>query len=166
MENVLVLNANFEPINVCNLQRALCLMVLEKATLVVNGRGEIRTVNTTYPHPSIIRLQKMIRKPRPRIKLTRKEVFRRDGYSCQYCGESARELTLDHVVPKHMGGDHSWTNIVTACARCNHIKGGRTLQQSGMKLLKTPSEPPSSAFYIYNHYLSAYNEWESFLSGW
>jgi len=166
MDNVLVLNANFEPINVCNLQRAICLMVMEKATLVENGRGEIHTVNRIYPRPSVIRLQKMIHRPRPQAKLTRKEVFRRDSYTCQYCGGSAQQLTLDHVLPKHLGGEHTWANIVTACPRCNHIKGGRTLQQAGMKLLKKPDEPPSTAYYIYNHYISAYQEWEPFLLGW
>lgn len=166
MENVLVLNANFEPINVCSSQRAICLIVLEKATLVANGRGEIKTVSMSYPRPSIIRLQRMIQKPRPEIKLSRKEIFRRDGYVCQYCGKSVRDLTIDHVTPKHLNGEHSWRNVVTACSHCNHVKGGRTLKQANMKLIKLPAEPPSSAYYIYNHYLSVYEDWEPFISGW
>ena len=166
MENVLVLNANFEPINVCSSQRAICLIVLEKATLVANGRGKIKTVSMSYPRPSIIRLQRMIQKPRLKIKLSRKEIFRRDEYVCQYCGKSMRDLTIDHVIPKHLNGEHSWSNVVTACSHCNHVKGGRTLKQANMKLIKLPTEPPSSAYYIYNHYLPVYQDWEPFINGW
>ena len=166
MENVLVLNANFEPLNVCNMRRAVCMMVMDKASLVKDGRGHIHTVNTSYPKPSIIRLDKMIHRPRTRVKLTRREIFRRDNYSCQYCGSSSRDLTIDHIVPKHMGGEHAWNNVVTACSYCNHKKGGRTLQQAGMHLKKKVKEPPASALYIYNRYLHENSEWEPFLSGW
>lgn len=166
MENVLVLNANFEPLNICNMRRAICLMVMDKASLVKNGRGEIRTVSESFPRPSIIRLQKMIHRPRPQVKLTRKEVFRRDGYSCQYCGSSSRDLTIDHIAPKHLGGEHIWANVVTACTYCNHKKGGRPLKQSGMRLTKKPSEPPTSAMYIYNFYINGNQDWEPFLNGW
>lgn len=166
MENVLVLNANYEPINVCNTRRAICLMIMEKATLVQNGRGEIHTIGNTYPIPSIIRLEHMVHKPRARVKLTRREIFRRDHYTCQYCGSSSRDLTVDHVKPKHLGGTHTWTNVVTACSYCNHKKGGRTLQQSGMKLLIVPQEPPASASYLYEHFIKAYEDWSPFIKGW
>lgn len=166
METVLVLNANFEPLNVCDMHRAICLMILEKASLIQDGRGEIQTINTSYPRPSIIRLQKMIHRPRQKVRLTRKEIFRRDNYTCQYCGNSSRDLTIDHVTPKHMGGDHSWSNVVTACSFCNHKKGGRTIKQARMQLLRIPLDPPSSAFYLYNHYLTDYQEWQPFLDGW
>ena len=166
MEPVLVLNANFEPLNVCNMHKAICLMVMEKASLVMNGRGEIRTIDRSFPRPSIIRLQKMVHRPRPRVKLTRKEIFRRDHFTCQYCGSSARVLTIDHIQPRHLSGPHVWGNVVTACNYCNHKKGGRTLEQSGMRLLSVPNPPPSSALYIYNHYLSENTDWEQFLQGW
>jgi len=166
MEAVLVLNANFEPINVCNMHRAIGMIVMEKAALVLNGRGEIRSVNTILPKPSIIRLQSMIHRPRPRTKLARKEVFRRDSLKCQYCGATATDLTIDHVIPRHLGGEHIWTNVVTACSLCNHRKGGRTLYQSGMHLLHPPQEPPSSAFYRFGRHLSENSEWEPFLNGW
>lgn len=166
MENVLVLNANFEPLNVCNMRRAVCLMVLDKASLVKNGRGEIHSISASFPRPSIIRLQSMVHKPRTKVKLTRREVFRRDDYTCQYCGSTSRDLTIDHVKPKHLGGKHCWTNVVTACAYCNHKKGGRTLQQSGMRLTKQPQEPPSSALYLYDHYLIINDDWLPFLTGW
>lgn len=166
MESVLVLNANYEPLNVCNIRKAVCLMVMDKAQLVMNGRGEIHTVDRSFPRPSVIRLETMVHRPRPRVKLTRKEIFRRDNYTCQYCGSTTRTLTIDHVQPRHLNGPHTWENVVTACACCNHEKGGRTLEQSGMILHKIPSEPPASALYIYHHYLSANEEWEQFLQGW
>ena len=141
-------------------------MVMDKAALIENGRGVISTVSRTFPKPSIIRLQNMVHRPRPRVKLTRREIFRRDNYTCQYCGSSARDLTIDHVIPKHRGGDHIWTNVVSSCSYCNHKKGGRTLRQSGMRLKKPIKEPPASAMYLYNHYLNDNREWEPFLIGW
>ena len=166
MESVLVLNANYEPLNVCNMRKAVCLMVMDKAQLVMNGRGEIHTVDRSFPRPSVIRLENMIHRPRPRVKLTRKEIFRRDNYTCQYCGSTTRTLTIDHVIPRHLDGPHSWENVVTACSHCNHEKGGRTLEQSGMLLHKIPVEPGASAIYLYNHYLKENREWEQFLQGW
>ncbi|MEA4909345.1 MAG: HNH endonuclease [Chloroflexi bacterium] len=165
-ESVLVLNANFEPINVCNMRRAIGLILADKAALVLDGRGLIMTANRGYPRPSIIRLQNMIHRPRPQLKLTRREVFRRDGYLCQYCGKRTLDLTIDHVIPRHMGGPHTWTNVVAACSQCNHRKGGRTLDEAHMHLLRQPIEPPSSAFYIFGKHLNENKEWEPFLSGW
>lgn len=166
LEAVLVLNANFEPINVCDMKRAIGLIMTDKASMVVNGRGYIQSVQQMFPRPSIIRLQKMVIRPRPQIKLTRREVFRRDGYTCQYCGKNTLDLTIDHVIPRHLGGEHIWTNVVAACSVCNHRKGGRTLVESGMRLLRQPKEPPSSAIYIYGRHLKENSEWESFLKGW
>ena len=148
------------------MRRAVCLMYLEKASLVMNGRGEIRTINRSYPRPSIIRLQRMIKRPRPQVKLTRKEVFRRDHHTCQYCGKKYKDLTIDHIFPRHLGGQHNWENVVTACYSCNHKKGGRSLPETGMQLQKTPKSPPNSAFYLYKHFLVENGEWEPFLSGW
>ena len=163
---VLVLNANFEPINVCGFERAIGLMVSGKAFLILNGRGMLQTPTETYPIPSIIRLGYMIIRPRPRVVLSRLEIFRRDNWRCQYCGRFFHNLTVDHVLPKHMGGEHSWSNLVTACPECNHRKGGRTLRESGLFLKRIPKEPPSSAAYMYSKFLIENNEWSSFLEGW
>jgi 5-methylcytosine-specific restriction endonuclease McrA len=165
-EPVLVLNANFAPINVCTTRRAMCLILMGKASLVMNGRGEIRTVSRIFRRPSVIRLQRMVKRPRPRVKLTKREIFRRDEYTCQYCGGRSVYLTVDHVVPKHMGGRYSWDNLVTACAACNHRKGARTLKQAGMRLLRAPKEPPGSARYIFARYVKNNLEWSPFLDGW
>lgn len=163
---VLVLNANFEPINVCGYQRALCLMLSEKATLILNGRGIIHTARATYPIPSIIRLQRMVHRPHVKVSLCRREIFRRDQFTCQYCGKKTLNLTIDHVQPKHLGGPHSWTNLVAACPTCNHRKGGRTLQESGMTLLRPPKEPSQAAEYIFAKFLDENAEWKNFLEGW
>jgi 5-methylcytosine-specific restriction endonuclease McrA len=163
---VLVLNANFEPINVCNTRRALSLVLNGKAQMILNGRGEIRTVSDIYPMPSIIRLERMIKRPRQRVKLTKREILRRDNYTCQYCGQHASTLTIDHIVPRHLGGQHVWENLVTACPACNHRKGGRTLEQAHMQLLHAPGEPPSSAVYIFARHIRENIDWVPFVEGW
>jgi 5-methylcytosine-specific restriction endonuclease McrA len=163
---VLVLNANFEPINVCNTRRAICLILAGKASLVMDGRGEIKAVTSSYPSPSIIRLEKMVIRPRPRITLTRREIFRRDNNTCQYCGKRTQDLTIDHVIPRHLGGKHVWNNVVAACPRCNHLKGGRTLEEAHMVLLRQPKEPAPTARYIFGKHLEEFQEWEPFIAGW
>jgi 5-methylcytosine-specific restriction endonuclease McrA len=165
-EPVLVLNANYEPINVCNTRRALCLILSGKADMVMNGRGTIQTVKQSLPRPSVIRLDQMVHRPRLQVKLTRREVFRRDNYTCQYCGRRTGDLTVDHVTPKHLGGEHSWTNVVAACPACNHRKGGHKLEEVHMLLIQVPREPPPSAFYIFGRHLDENAEWEQFIKGW
>jgi 5-methylcytosine-specific restriction endonuclease McrA len=166
IEPVLVLNANFEPINVCTTRRAIGMILNGKANLVLNGRGEIRTVTQIYPRPSIIRLERMIKRPRPGVRLTKREVLRRDDYTCQYCGQRAPYLTIDHVIPRRLGGKHTWNNLVAACPSCNHHKGGRTADQAQMRLLRPPAEPPASAGYIFARHLRNNEEWLPFVEGW
>jgi 5-methylcytosine-specific restriction endonuclease McrA len=163
---VLVLNANFEPLNVCTTRRAIGMMLDGKAALIANGRGTIRAVSTSFPLPSVIQLQHMVHRPRPHIKLTRHEIFRRDNYSCQYCGRKTPTLTIDHVIPRHLGGEHSWTNVVTACASCNHQKGGRRLTESTLRLLSNPREPVASSQYLFGPHLPENEAWVPFISGW
>lgn len=163
---ILVLNANFEPLNVCTTRRAMGLVIMGKANMILNGRGVIRTVSRTFPRPSIIRLQRMIKRPRPRVRLTKREILRRDNYICQYCGQSKPHLTVDHIVPRRLGGQYSWDNLVAACPTCNHRKGGRTPNQVQMNLLKPPTEPPASAKYRFTHYLKDNSEWIPFIEGW
>jgi 5-methylcytosine-specific restriction endonuclease McrA len=163
---VLVLNANFEPINVCNTRRAIGLVLSGKASMILNGRGEIRTISRSYPRPSVIRLERMVRRPRPHVKLTKREILRRDNFTCQYCGNNATYLTIDHVFPRRLGGKHVWENVVAACPACNHRKGGRTVEQAQMHLMRKPVEPPSSAFYIFSRHLNENQEWVPFIEGW
>ena len=166
LEPVLVLNANFEPLNICNTRRAIGLMMTSKAMLILNGRGYIRTVSQKYPRPSVIRLERMIKRPRIRVKLSKREVLRRDNYTCQYCGKKVPHLTIDHIIPRSRGGEYKWSNLVAACPSCNHRKGGRTLEQAHMHLLRNPSEPPSSAAYIFARHLTYNEDWIPFIEGW
>jgi len=165
-EPVLVLNANFEPLNVCTTRRAIGLVLTGKASLVLNGRGVIHTVSRSFPRPSIIRLGRMVKRPRPSVRLTKREILRRDDYTCQYCGQQIPYLTIDHVVPRRLGGQHSWDNLVAACPSCNHRKGGRTLEQVKMRLLRPPHEPPSSALYMFGRHLRNNQDWIPFIEGW
>lgn len=163
---VLVLNANYEPLNVCTTRRAVGLMISEKAHLIMNGRGVIKTVSISFPCPSIIRLSQMIKRPRPEIKLSKQEIFRRDKHTCQYCGNRGGNLTLDHKNPRRLGGQHTWDNLVTACSSCNHKKGGRTPEQANMKLGSRPFAPKATAKYIFGRYLTNNSEWDQFIEGW
>jgi len=165
-EPVLMLNRNYQPIHVCNLKRAVVLLFVGKAEVVENGRGSIRTPSIVFPCPSVIRLAYMVQRPQPRVRLTKREIFRRDNYTCQYCGRESRNLTVDHVIPRHLGGEHEWANLVSACPACNLRKGGRTLREAGMSLLRKPREPYASAGYLFGRYLSQNEEWGKFILGW
>jgi len=163
---VLVLNLNYEPLNVCNVKRAMTLVVVGKAEVLENSRGVIRSPSTTFLCPSVIKLGYMIRRPHPRVKLTKKEIFRRDNYTCQYCGRQSKNLTVDHVVPRHKGGQHYWENLVSACPDCNRRKGGRTLQEVHMQLLQGPYEPRATSRYLFGRYVEDNQGWEQFIEGW
>ena len=163
---VLVLNQNYEPLNACDLRRAMGMIVGGKAEILENGRGFIRSADHSWPVPSVIRLGYMIRRPQPRVRLCRKEVFRRDGYTCQYCGRQTHNLTMDHILPRHRGGKYSWDNLVSACPSCNRHKGGKTLEQAHMQLLRQPFEPRPTGLYLFQTYLDQNGEWEKFLRGW
>jgi 5-methylcytosine-specific restriction endonuclease McrA len=145
--SVLVLNQNYEPLNVCNARRAVVLVLNGKAEVLEQNHREIRTPTAVYHCPSVIRLVYLIRRPRPVVKLSRREVFLRDNHTCQYCGLQTKELTLDHVVPKHRGGKHTWENLVSACKPCNHRKGGKTLEESHMTLRRKPQPPRVGPYY-------------------
>ena len=165
-EPVLVLNGNYEPINVCNTKRAMGLILAGKAKVLENGRGFIHTVSRTFERPSVIRLAYVVRRPRPRVRLCKREILRRDEYRCQYCGRQTSQLTIDHVAPRYRGGQHSWGNLVAACPHCNRRKGGRTLAEVRMKLLRRPFEPRPTAQYLFGRYLAGDGLWTRYLEGW
>jgi 5-methylcytosine-specific restriction endonuclease McrA len=160
---VLVLNQNYEPLNICRARRAFHLVYQGKAELIENGRGEIHSASSIYPLPSVIRLIQHIKRPIPQRRLTRVEIFNRDHYTCQYCGKEGKNLTLDHVMPRFRGGKHVWTNVVSACTPCNRRKAGSTPEEAGMKLLKQPMAPRHNGFYIPYQYLKSQSQWLKFL---
>jgi len=162
---VLVLNQNYEPLNVCTVRRAFVLVDRGKAEIIENGRGYLRSPRQEYEMPSVIRLVYLIRRPRPQGRLTRRDIFLRDGFLCQYCGKPTKDLTLDHVMPRHRGGGHHWENVVAACKVCNHRKAGRTPEEARMYLKRDPYRPTYSYFRTFYHYLEANEGWRKFIPG-
>lgn len=165
-EPVLILNVTFEPMHVCSTKRALALVLSGKAEIVINGRGTIHSAASQFEIPSVIKLSHMVRRPRPRIALSKREILRRDDYTCQYCGRKMRTLTLDHVVPRRYGGPHSWENLVAACSPCNRRKGGKLVAEADMVLSRMPFEPSPSAAYRFGTHLEQHQEWAQFIEGW
>jgi 5-methylcytosine-specific restriction endonuclease McrA len=162
---VLVLNQNYEPLNVCDIRRAFRLLGSSKAELLAKNHQIIRTPTIEIPAPSVIRLQYHVKRPQPRVKLSRREVFARDRHTCQYCGKVSRDLTIDHVMPKHRGGRHEWENLVAACRPCNHRKGGKTVAEARMQLLREPRAPRADLRYLFGTYLAdeRNDAWRTFL---
>jgi len=162
---VLVLNYSYEPFHVCRVRRALVLLYRGRAEMLENGAGFIHSASQTFPIPSVIRLAYMIKRPHPHRKLTRLEVFNRDHYTCQYCGKETRQLTLDHVIPRSRGGEHTWENVVSACAACNRRKAGSTPKEAGMKLSRPPAAPRDNIpFYIPYQHLQTRKDWQKYLT--
>jgi len=144
---VLVLNASYEPLNVCTVRRAVVLVLKDKAELVEKSERAVRSESVTLPHPVVIRLVSYVRVPRDkhRRRITRRAVFARDSWTCQYCGTSSH-LTVDHVIPRSRGGGSEWENIVTSCAPCNRRKGNRTPVETGMHPRRSPRAPGPTIF--------------------
>ena len=138
---VLVLNSDYEPLNVCNLRRAITLLHLGKADVLHAAERTIRTHQGELASPAVLKLRHHVRRPIPQLRLSRRSVFARDEYECQYCGQTARDLTIDHVIPKRLGGPATWENLVTCCRRCNARKGDKALHQTGMRLRQEPRRP-------------------------
>ena len=159
---VLILNQNYEPLHVCHVRRAILLILNGKAEVVENNSSVIHSASFTMISPSVVRLGRLVRRPRPVPNLTRRRVFIRDGYTCQYCGRQVRDLTLDHVIPRHRGGQHTWNNVVSACKACNQRKAGRTPQEAGMRLLKKPAQPSGGDPYLLYPFRIP-NEWRAYL---
>ena len=161
---VLVLNQSYEPLTVCRARRAVVLIYQGKAELLEDGVGVVHSIDQTIPLPSVIRLGRLVRRPYRERRLNRHEIFDRDGYTCQYCGQKGRQLTLDHVIPRYRGGEHSWENLVSACVACNRRKAGLTPKEANMKLLKTPGPPKGRRmFSLPLHRLQSRDEWQKYL---
>jgi 5-methylcytosine-specific restriction endonuclease McrA len=139
---VLILNASYEPLHVCSLKRAVSLLMHELAERVEDSDQVLRSPNSLFPVPSVIRLKRYVRRPyRQRVAFNRKNVFRRDDSTCQYCGVRASDLTLDHVLPRSRNGPTSWENVVACCRSCNARKRDRTPEEASMLLKRRPFTP-------------------------
>jgi 5-methylcytosine-specific restriction endonuclease McrA len=159
---VLVLNASYEPLHVCSIKRAITLMQYGVAEVLENSSDVVRSPSTVMPVPSVIRLKRYIRRPRIHpIPFSRRNVMRRDFFTCQYCG-AKHELTLDHVIPRSKGGQHGWDNVVTACRDCNQKKGDRLVDEIGMPL-RTRPKAPNFSMYAYGHIADVQPDWEKYM---
>ncbi len=189
--NVLVLNKHYMAIRVVGAKRAFSLLCRELAEVVSleqdrysnydfqswcevsrfkrqfepDGHDWVSTVNLHVAVPRIIRLLFFDRLPRTDIKFNRRNIFARDRNRCQYCGKrfTTNELSLDHVIPRSMGGKSAWENIVCACAQCNVKKGGRTPQQARMTLIQKPVKPKRNPLIHFHLGHQRYRSWKQFL---
>jgi 5-methylcytosine-specific restriction endonuclease McrA len=143
-QSVVVFSQNYLPLCRVNIKRAIVLLIANKAEpldLTTEAGWQVHSPSLVLFVPKHIRLtiasRERIWKVPP---VNRREVLRRDHYSCQYCG-SSKHLTLDHVIPRSKGGKHSWDNVVAACERCNSRKGDRNAHEAGMQLRTKPKAP-------------------------
>lgn len=147
MPRTLVLNASFEPLSIVAARRAVCLVLAQKAELIEADGAVMRSETLSVPRPAVIRLTYMVRVPRRRIAaVSRRAVFARDDYRCQYCG--TRADSIDHVVPRSRGGPYDWENLAAACRRCNTAKRDRTPDEAGMRLLRPCHAPRATAWVV------------------
>ena len=142
-ERTLVLDQSYQPLKIVHWTRAVALWFQGKVEVVSEYDGFARSSLLVIKVPAVVRLLRAFRRHKKPVKFSRVNIYGRDGYRCQYCGEkfTMGELTYDHVVPRSQGGKTTWDNIVTACTRCNSRKAGRTPEQAGMRLTKQPRQP-------------------------
>jgi len=188
--SVLVLNKMYMAIRVTSARRAFSLLCRDMAEVIAVDDGAynsydfeswvelsqyrdqftddtdwVRTVRMHIAVPKVIRLVAYDRLPAQTVKLNRRNLYARDRNMCQYCGEKypTSELTLDHVVPRRLGGKNTWTNLVCACVACNSRKGGRTPSQAHMKLINKPAQPRRNPVINLRLGQNKYSCWQSFL---
>ena len=161
-KNVLVLNQNYEPLNVCTVRRAFLLIFGGKAHAVELLNEVARSVSQEFPIPSVVRLERYIHAPRRRVVLSKRNILKRDSYQCQYCGAIDDKMTIDHVVPRKFGGQATWENLVCACVSCNNKKGEQRPEQVGLKLRSKPKRPNNVSFI--RNYIGISNQcWKPYL---
>lgn len=143
MNPALLLNATYEPLSVVSWKKAITLLILGKAEMLAEQSNVVRSATQIFKLPSVLRLVRRVSVPRRRVQFSRANVYRRDGFCCQYCGDRFRkdELTFDHIMPRSRGGRATWSNIVSSCRHCNRTKGNRTPDEAQMPLLNQPGEP-------------------------
>ena len=161
---VLLLNASEEVLNVVDWKKAICLLLTGKAIkpTAYNDSYKIRTTKGSFNLPKAIMLLNYVHIPHQNSLPSRKNIFIRDKWSCQYCGYRSKKgcnLTIDHVTPKSKGGDSSWTNLVTACAKCNSKKGNRKPNECNMPLFNKPKRPRRLELHVCNLAEILRNSW-------
>jgi len=155
VDEVLVLNHNYQPLNVTNRRRAVVLLYLGKAHPMEGGE-----------HPTVVRLNHHVKRPMPVLRPSRKAIFTRDSYRCVYCGATHLPLTIDHVMPRVRGGANDWENLVCCCTKCNNLKGDRTPEEMGFAMANRPRRPKCLPYISYHKFMSALRkpEWQDYLA--
>ena len=166
MGQVLVLNASYEPLNITSWRRATVMLLKGKADGLEHAGDQI--LRQGFRRPTVIRLRQFVRVPFRPLPLTRRNLFHRDGHRCQYCGCTGDRLSIDHVIPRSRGGEHSWDNVTTACLRCNVNKGNRTPREAGMLLARQPRRPLSGPLFEAQRQRAngSHREWAKYVQGW
>ena len=162
----LVLNYTYEPLQFCSAKRAIIMIFNARAESIESNGYVVRSPTITFKLPAVIRVLNRVKRSQPRdICFSKKNILRRDNFTCQYCGVTDNSLTVDHVLPKSRGGKSNWINVVVACKSCNLKKGNRTPSEKGMRLLSNPSKPSSfwPFFNIPNGPNSHLKIWEKYL---
>lgn len=145
MRSALVLNATYEPLSVVPAFRAVCLVLADKADLIAGDGHTVHSARMSIASPSVVRLRYVVKVPYARrTAMSRRALFARDDARCQYCGGHAD--SLDHIVPRSRGGQHTWENVAAACRPCNLRKRDRTPAEAGMKLTRPPCAPREHAW--------------------
>src|SRR5438105_15813016 len=166
MQQVLVLNASYEPLNVTTVRRAHVLVFKGKAEVIEELEEPLHSASDTYPWPHVIRLITYVHVPRAaQRKISRRALFARDEWRCVYCGTASGRLTLDHVIPRSRGGESIWENVVTSCAPCNLRKGNRLPHEVHMELRHTP-KPPAPVLFISLATPKIPSRWERYLAAY
>jgi 5-methylcytosine-specific restriction endonuclease McrA len=162
MRSALVLNASYEPLSVVPARRAVCLVLADKADVIEEDGTELHSPSITLPSPLVVRLRYMVKVPyQRRTALSRRAVFARDDYRCQYCGHTAD--SIDHVLPRSRGGLHAWENVAAACRPCNLRKRDRTPDEAGMRLQR-PCRAPRAAAWVVVSVARVPDAWKPYLA--
>ncbi|MBI3326718.1 MAG: HNH endonuclease [Nitrospinae bacterium] len=141
------MNQTYEPLHFCNVKRAIIMVLTGKAESVEMSERVIRSPSRILPLPTVIRLMQFIKRSYSKgISFSKKNVFKRDNFTCQYCGKTGPDLTIDHIIPRSLGGKTSWENVVVACQACNVRKGNRPLDDTSMRLIRKVKPPPFLVF--------------------
>jgi len=165
-KSVLVLNNTYEAIHICSLRRAVILVLKGVAVVEETTETLMHSLNMSFAVPSVIRLIRYIIIPQKNVHLNRKNIILRDKHTCQYCGKEykSEDLTVDHVVPRAIGGPTAWDNVVACCKRCNNRKADRPPRESGMKLIKKPEMPKRIVYLHIVRYMGRdIDQWKKYI---
>lgn len=147
MSKVLLLNFDYSPLNIIPLKRGIRLLIKGKAEIIKADENLIRSEKQSLKKPIVIRLLQYIKNRLFSFRISRNQIYNRDGHKCAYCG-SKKNLTIDHILPRSRGGKNTWENLVTCCSPCNFKKGDRTPEEANMLMLIKPKRPNLLSEYI------------------